>query len=297
MSVGVLLAVMHMSVRYPPIEMLIERMLGRRPTMFFSVGLLRMQREEYLKLARLVQHIENEVPAVATPLEVLSAMVRFSQAQGSWLKVASGAKAECLQGTSDVSLCIAGTPVLAECGAFVGYSAVLVAGHAPRGARLLSFEIDPVHVVIARHVASIALPGADVSFKIGRAGDLMPTLVEDSGECMVRFMFMDHSNTHFHEELSALERLGACAVTGRVLADNVLKPGAPLYLWQTKGAVGVTWALCEFRQEDQEDWMATVSVGCQIPLASTPQAQRDLGVHIDDPFTWRWSWGRRHRQH
>mmetsp|Transcript_5362 Transcript_5362/g.10629 ORF Transcript_5362/g.10629 Transcript_5362/m.10629 type:complete len:384 (+) Transcript_5362:1-1152(+) len=302
---------LHGAIRYPPLRVLFLGGLLSGPPLAVPgrrahLSLVKFHREEYLKLARLVQHLHLVVAVPATPDAVLGAMVEFSQNEGRWLKVASGTKAACLEGTAIWSAqCAASGAVgglLAECGAFVGYSAVVVARRLSR-VRLLSCELDPVHVAIARFVAALALPGADIGFRVGRASDLLPAIVEDSGACAVSFLFMDHSNAHFHEELLMLQRLAAASAKAQVLADNVLKPGAPLYLWMAsrcpEAEVDTTWAMSEFRHEDQEDWMATTGAASPSkPLRArflTPHMFGDIG-HLgdaaeNDPFTWRWSWG------
>lgn len=298
---------LHEVVRYPPLQLLIRDGMvrigaGLSPICVFS-SLAKFHREEYLKLARLVQYLHTEMTSTPTPELMLGAMKQFSQTQGSWLKVASGAKASCLE--ESASTARKGTPLLlsrcfVEFGAFVGYSAVTVVRLDMR-ARFLSCEIDPVHVVIARFVASLAVPSADVNFRVGRAGDLLPWLLEDSGASSVAFVFMDHSNTHFHEDYNSLEKLCVGSSSTQVLADNVLKPGAPIYLWHASWSAvqGITWSMCEFRQEDQEDWMAVVGMAgpieadwgasCVKRLMARAGGNALKLTYPEDPFTWRWS--------
>merc|ERR1712232_1288302 len=187
---------------------------------------------------------------------------------------------------------------MGECGAFVGYSAVSVAKRIAQ-VRLLSVEIDPIHVAVARYVASLALPAADINIQVGRACDLLPWLLEDSGAIGMAFVFMDHSNTHFHEDYRTLEQLAAGSSATRILADNVLKPGAPFYLWMTSWShvKCITWAMCEFQHEDQEDWMVSAGIaGPRQPSTYHRQVSGHAGdnapleASLEELFTWRWSW-------
>merc|ERR1712060_713076 len=97
------------------------------------------------------------------------------------------------------------------------------------------------------------------------------------------------------------------------MGDNVLKPGAPLYLWRSaRGGRGdlTTWAMCEFRHDDQEDWMAmrdlatgekavqhthpplttpTTDQGTTGSLAK-PTEEQSEDSSFEELFTWRWSW-------
>lgn len=293
-------AMVHDVVRYPPLQWLLdERFIDvcLAPKLRFS-GLARFHREEYLKLARLVQHMQTTVAFPTTPATVLGVMEEFSQSLGRWLKVASGVKSTCLESAAISSTGRSPAGLLVEFGAFVGYSAVTVARRVPQ-VRMLSCEIDAVHVAIAKFVASMALPAADIQFCVGRAADVVRFIVEDSGAHAVQFVFMDHSNSHFHEEFATLERLSVGSATTCVLADNVLKPGAPLFSWMTwwSPAANTTWAMCEFRHDDQEDWMVTA--GMVAPAQFSPIAifsPDDFGKTDEDPFSWRWSWGVRHRK-
>merc|ERR1712107_76171 len=217
--------------------------------------------------ARLVQHVQN-LNSYATPEVVIDTLIEFAQTQGRWLKIASGDKSACLEAAVSSSMALPrGTELLVECGAFVGFSAIRIAQQGIGRSRVLSFEIDPVHVVVARFITELALPPAAITFCVGRASDSLPIVVEDSGEQVLVFLFLDHSNAHFHTDFHIVELVDAVGPGANVLADNVLKPGAPIFVWQVvKGPTNaVAWAMSEFRQEDQEDWMAAVNVA-PLPL-------------------------------
>eukprot|EP00420_Gonyaulax_spinifera_P014986 CAMPEP_0197913756 /NCGR_PEP_ID=MMETSP1439-20131203/77174_1 /TAXON_ID=66791 /ORGANISM="Gonyaulax spinifera, Strain CCMP409" /LENGTH=137 /DNA_ID=CAMNT_0043535627 /DNA_START=59 /DNA_END=468 /DNA_ORIENTATION=- len=92
----------------------------------------------------------------------------------------------------------------------------------------------------------------------GRASDLLPRVLEECGAGSVGMAFFDHSGSVYHEDLEALEDLGLLAPGAVIVADNVLKPGAPLFLWKVLGgAYDVTLvSLREFVQTSIEDWVA-----------------------------------------
>lgn len=239
-------------------------------------GLSRYHRDEYRKLAALVEYLHEEVGGPSSPEAVLAAMARFSQSDGRWLKVAAGEKSACLEGLAARSThACRGASLMGELGAFVGYSAVLAARSAPPGARLRSLELDPVHVAVARFAACLAAPGAaELAFAVGHAADALPGVAEDYGARMLAFLFMDHCNSRFHEERDTIDRLQLDAVGAEALADNVLKPGAPIFAWRAlhRGVGGrggaVAWSLAEFLHEDQEDWM--VATGAAAPRGLLP---------------------------
>mmetsp|Transcript_30534 Transcript_30534/g.94894 ORF Transcript_30534/g.94894 Transcript_30534/m.94894 type:complete len:101 (+) Transcript_30534:994-1296(+) len=72
---------------------------------------------------------------------------------------------------------------------------------------------------------------------------------------------MDHRGTRFHEELRLLERQSMPLPRMDTICDNVLHPGAPVFLWEETrpGALraATVWSLPEFGGEGCiEDWMA-----------------------------------------
>merc|ERR1711972_106131 len=49
-------------------------------------------------------------------------------------------------------------------------------------------------------------------------------------------VFMDQKGSRYHEDLSALEKYGLLQPGAVIVADNVLKPGAPVFLWRLKNS-------------------------------------------------------------
>merc|ERR1712060_695889 len=101
--------------------------------------------------------------------------------------------------------------------------------------------------------------GAEV--RTGQAKDLLPKMVDELGELSLGLAFMDHKGTRFHEELYLFERQHMPSVQMDTICDNVLHPGAPVFLWEeTRPGMPRTatvWSLPEFGGEGCiEDWMA-----------------------------------------
>merc|ERR1740122_326633 len=65
----------------------------------------------------------------------------------------------------------------------------------------------------------------------GYCYDVIPHLLETYGPRSVGMVFMDQKGTRFHTDLALMEELDLLADGAVVLADNVLKPGAPQYIW------------------------------------------------------------------
>jgi len=220
------------------------------------------------KLAMLVQHVEAVVsrgPRVAE--EVLEAVVEFSLKKFNyWLKVAADLKGtliDCvLEHAKD-----ARHRVRLELGAFVGYSGIRLSG-AVQGCqvelhawRVTSLEVEPLHVCVARHMLNIAERSGLAEIRTGQVRDLIPKFIDEIGTLGLGLVFMDHRGTRFHEELYLLERQLMPYPQMEMICDNVLHPGAPVFLWEETlpdpSRCATVWSLPEFGGEGSiEDWMA-----------------------------------------
>eukprot|EP00747_Dinoflagellata_sp_TGD_P061097 gnl/TRDRNA2_/TRDRNA2_152357_c0_seq2.p1 gnl/TRDRNA2_/TRDRNA2_152357_c0~~gnl/TRDRNA2_/TRDRNA2_152357_c0_seq2.p1 ORF type:complete len:282 (+),score=49.39 gnl/TRDRNA2_/TRDRNA2_152357_c0_seq2:611-1456(+) len=183
-----------------------------------------------------------------------------------WLKVAGDEKAEI------VEHCLHRRPapdrsVVVEFGSFVGYSCTRMSWRCGGSSRILTLESDAVHVLVARHVVSEALRSWGVEVLPGMAHDSVRRLSDDFGSDAASFAFMDHRGTRFHVELLHLECLRALTPGVKFLADNTLKPGAPVNLWHFRYSsdgrhkASVNWSVPEFAAESCEDWMSASDCG------------------------------------
>eukprot|EP00434_Breviolum_minutum_P019054 symbB.v1.2.016798.t1/scaffold1270.1/size227213/10 len=181
---------------------------------------------------------------------------------------------------------------MVEFGSFVGYTAtrmgravelsyetgyrdesILFEDSRLQGAnRITSMEIDPVHACIARHVLDLSRLSHIVEVWIGQVKDLIPRLTEEHGDMTLNMVFMDQRGTTFHDDLSQLEELGLMFPNCRIVADNCVKPGSPVYCWHTTVSERyktTNYSLNEFLESTIEDWQ----VVCDYlgPLAGRPQ--------------------------
>ena len=69
-----------------------------------------------------------------------------------------------------------------------------------------------------------------VDVRIGHSKDLLPRRLRDSDEKFA-FVFMDQKGSRFHEDLQLLVDHDMLRDGAIVVADNVLKPGAPIFLY------------------------------------------------------------------
>lgn len=184
----------------------------------------------------------------------MAAVEQFAESRSLWLKITAWEKATVVHEVARLR-----KPRIAiEIGAYVGYSAMNI-GRAvrPHGGKVVSMEVDPIHVTIARNMIEYAGLTDTVDIFTGYCFDVIPQLLTLYGPRSIDMVFMDQKGTRFHSDLALLEELELLADGAVVLADNVLKPGAPLYIWhlctgpyQFPTAISVREFLLQ-----SEDWM------------------------------------------
>lgn len=240
------------------------------------------------KVARLVDAVESAAkPGCAE--SILNECERFAAYKGQWLKVAGLEKAAIIE--LSLRKRPLGVPeVAAEFGVFVGYTAVRLGGIVAAQRQhvgVLSLEVSPVHVCVARHVLDIGWLAHVGEVKSGQAKDALPLVAEEVGAgargggepaCgAVAFAFMDHRGTVFHQDFALLEKSGLFARRAHVVADNTLNPGAPVFLWERLlRRRGLPWAaetaalaLTEFLS-DHEDWTSVSVRDCPVERVWLP---------------------------
>lgn len=226
----------------------------------------------YQKLSKCLDY----VTAGAEPHEgadgLLYRIESFGQEVGQWLKVAGGDKASITEDALDRRMPGA-CEVSAEFGAFVGYSGIrfarcILAASAASGSSLrarreglvgISFEVDPIHASVARHLICLAGLSTSAEVWLGLLQDTIPLLVERVGELSKAFGFMDQRGTTFHEDLHQIEKLRLFPPRAVAIADNVNKPGAPVFLWRmtrSRYFHTVLWSMGEFASDQVEDWQS-----------------------------------------
>eukprot|EP00747_Dinoflagellata_sp_TGD_P097779 gnl/TRDRNA2_/TRDRNA2_167234_c0_seq1.p1 gnl/TRDRNA2_/TRDRNA2_167234_c0~~gnl/TRDRNA2_/TRDRNA2_167234_c0_seq1.p1 ORF type:complete len:458 (+),score=53.93 gnl/TRDRNA2_/TRDRNA2_167234_c0_seq1:184-1557(+) len=228
----------------------------------------------YRKLSKCVDYVSVALGSS----QVLNRIEKFGHEIGQWLKVAGGEKAPLTEDALMHRLPLL-HEVSAEFGAFIGYSGIRFARctrdetsrsipqydlpyrwDSPVG---VSFEVDPIHASVARHFIDLACLSLAAEVWLGQLQDTLPLLSERVGSSSLAFGFMDQRGTTFHEDLAQIERLQLPPERMMMTADNVNKPGAPLYLWhltRTSSYTSGLWSLGEFASEAIEDWQS-VSLG------------------------------------
>ena len=137
-----------------------------------------------------------------------------------------------------------------ELGTYCGYSALRMARLLPRGARILSVELNEANARIARRMldhAGVADRVTVVVGTLGDAGTTMDALEQQHGVTAgaVDLVFLDHDKDAYLPDLERLLTRGWLHPGTVVVADNVRFPGAPEYRAFMSREEGRTWRTVE----------------------------------------------------
>eukprot|EP00397_Hematodinium_sp_SG-2012_P021153 GEMP01021833.1.p1 GENE.GEMP01021833.1~~GEMP01021833.1.p1 ORF type:complete len:592 (+),score=160.65 GEMP01021833.1:293-2068(+) len=214
---------------------------------------LRLEKRDYYKetgaLAYAFQGPADDVPAIIKAIET------FTMEQQLWLKLAADEKGAVL----DAVLKQHGAPkTVLEVGCYVGYSSSRMASQLPEGSKIATLEVDPYHACVARNVIDYAGLSDRIEVVIGHSEHTIPQLAGIFGEQWADIVFFDQRGTRYHEDLLNLERTRFFAPGAIMIADNTLKPGAPLFMHR---------------------------VCCSGPFASQVVELEDFGGSVDDWMT------------
>jgi len=211
---------------------------------------------------------------------VLEAIESFAQRR-TWLKIQGEQKRELLEKS------LRKGDRIVEFGCYVGYSSLVMARQLRRlggEGSVTTCEVDAATAYVARAMISLAGAEGEVQVRVGCASDWVAT-----GQLgTIDFLLLDHRGTIYHEDLHAAEPL--LSPHARVFADNVLYPGAPLFLnyIDVQGYKIEIHELKEFMRPDLDDWV----VICRptrphgpMPRATPPELRR-LSAEVD-AISWR----------
>jgi len=236
----------------------------------------------YAKELRLLQYVlEHATPG--DPVSVCEQIERFGEEvltqYGQWLKVAGAQKATVLASAlRDVPR---GGSVL-EIGAYCGYSAIRMSLALP-GVRIVTLEVDPAHMVIARNVVAFAGRAHMIDVWTGHSKDLLPRLPARYGgveHFKLSAVFMDQRGSRYDEDLAVLERMGLLLPDAVIIADNVLKPGSPLFLWRLLSSDAYDTHIVRVREfaMPSEDWMSVSKLRVPPPAPEGDPAEAAAAV-------------------
>jgi len=248
----------------------------------------------YAKELRLHNHVVSMSPS-GNPRAVCEAIEQFGLANlsrihggkgghaptaGQWLKVAGGEKASLLLTAARLAAQGSGLQVL-EVGTYCGYSSMRIAAAFPE-ACIVSLEADPALALIARSLIAHAGLEHRVEVRIGHSADVLPRLNAGWREGFkppFDFVFFDQRGSRYSEDLETLEHMGALTDSAVVVADNVLKPGAPAFLWRmVHGSHYDTQvvSVSEYAMPGVEDWMSLSIRRPQWKRLAAPENPQEL---------------------
>jgi hypothetical protein len=93
-----------------------------------------------------------------------------------------------------------------------------------------SIEADPANAAIAKKMVEVAGLSSVVTIIEGKACDVIPKLKSEHRVSHVDFCFVDHYKEFYLSDVQLLEGSELLRPGSRVVADNILYPGAPEYL-------------------------------------------------------------------
>ena len=177
-------------------------------------------------------------------------------AGNKWLKIAGRTKADVLK------VAVEQAPdrgSILEIGTYCGYSALRMSLARP-DTRIVTLEVDPVHMIIARNVVAYAGLAHNIDVWMGHSKDVLhslPARYNDGPPLSFCVVFMDQKGSRYDEDLAILESLDLLRLGAVVVADNVLKPGSPFFLWRLSksGAYDTQIVTLQEFAMPSEDWM------------------------------------------
>jgi catechol O-methyltransferase len=122
--------------------------------------------------------------------------------------------------------------VYVEIGGYLGYSALLVGmtmrTYAP-GAVVWSLELDSTFATIMEEIVEFAGLTDIVKVVVGPASDSLRSMKEDGRIDQPDMFLLDHVEKLYVSEFDTIEKLGCLKKNAIIIADNVVRPGAPEY--------------------------------------------------------------------
>jgi catechol O-methyltransferase len=110
--------------------------------------------------------------------------------------------------------------------------------------KLLSLEFDPVIADIARNLIDLAGLSDIVTVVVGSAANSLRKLHSEGTLDYMDLLFLDHVEDLYLSDFQVCESLGLLRSGALVVADNVLRPGAPQYREFMRGYNKVeSWAV------------------------------------------------------
>jgi catechol O-methyltransferase len=122
--------------------------------------------------------------------------------------------------------------VIVELGGYMGYSAILFAEtmrNTGQPFHVWSLELEPFFASIAEKLIDIAGLSEYISVVVGTAEEALTRLHREGDLTKVDFLFLDHVEKLYKHDFEVARSLDLLRKGTVVVADNVIRPGAPEY--------------------------------------------------------------------
>jgi catechol O-methyltransferase len=125
--------------------------------------------------------------------------------------------------------------VFIEFGSYLGYSAIFFANEMRKyqssstKPQYYSLEFNPTFAAIASKLIAIAGLDDIVTVVVGSAEDSIKKLHAEGKLTGIDLMFLDHAEELYTRDFQVCESLGLFKKGSMIIADNVVRPGAPEY--------------------------------------------------------------------
>lgn len=160
---------------------------------------------------------------------------------------------------------VAGVKRYLELGTFVGYGTLWMALALPPGAEIITCEIEPRFVEVAKRAWQAAGVDAKIDVRMGPAIDTLDALLADGLEESFDLAFIDADKppyAKYYERCLRLVRPG-----GLILIDNVFWDGAVLDASDHRGSTRAIRNLNEIMCNDDRVAISTVPLGDGVTVA------------------------------
>ncbi|PHH59523.1 hypothetical protein CDD81_2885 [Ophiocordyceps australis] len=168
-----------------------------------------------------------------SPSTVLSAIDEFAQTQEFLMNVGK------YKGFIVAQYIASHRPkLMVELGGYIGYSAIMfgAAARLAGGEQYLSLEIKPAFAAVARSLIALAGLHDFVHVLTGPCNESLRKLTLATPRRAIDLLFIDHQKSAYLRHLLLCEELSLILPGTSIIADNVIRPGAPLYLDYVRGS-------------------------------------------------------------
>jgi len=121
--------------------------------------------------------------------------------------------------------------LIVEIGCSIGCAAIRASRFLQHGGNIIACEADAFRAAVALCLVEWAGLTSTVHVWVGRAEQLMPRLCRAYGAGSVDALLLNPQGIEYQEDLGRAEGLGLLAKRAVVIADHVLQPMAPEFMW------------------------------------------------------------------